>query len=532
MTPHPPSELRTTIDGLPLPFTRIEHYLAHWAARTPHTEAVVDSSGRLSYAQLQQAVLATASAMSQLGVTEGTCVAVLAPPSIDFLISLLASASLGAVWLGLNPKYTLTEMQRVVEDARPRLVLAHRRIGDADYSAILEQLRNCPGLQATHFWVLDSASTLLSKSHVASVAVPAFPTTTPSTTQQPVLLYVYTSGTTGTPKAARLTHQAIIRAAAVRARAWSVSPFRSLNNLPINHVGSVGDIACTTLVCGGCMVCLERFSPAGTLRCIEQEQVSFWYQVPTMFQMCLDLADDHPIDWSALQAAVWSGGRASETLIRRLARVAPRLGLDYSMTESVGAITLTLLTSDADLLEDHVGWPDPGRNLRLVDPDTLEPVSGGQAGEVQICDPWMFDGYRGTVQGGDAFAPGGWFRTGDLAVQRPDGAWRLVGRSKEMFKSGGYNVYPREVELAIESHPDVRAVAVVAIPDALYGEVGVAYVVGFAGFPDASVLEAHCRQLLANYKIPKRFVGMDALPMLPIGKVDKVALREAARNAG
>jgi acyl-CoA synthetase (AMP-forming)/AMP-acid ligase II len=196
------------------------------------------------------------------------------------------------------------------------------------------------------------------------------------------------------------------------------------------------------------------------------------------------------------------------------------------MTESVGAITLSPLTNNLEALDDSVGWMDPGRECRLADPESLMPTSGGQVGEVQIRDPWMFDGYRQADPATDAFTPDGWFRTGDLAMQRQDGAWRIVGRSKEMFKSGGYNVYPREVELVLEAHPGVAAVAVVEASDPLYGEVGVAFVVPRAPAPDPMVLTDHCREHLANYKIPKQFILIDALPVLPIGKVDKHALRK------
>ncbi len=198
------------------------------------------------------------------------------------------------------------------------------------------------------------------------------------------------------------------------------------------------------------------------------------------------------------------------------------------MTESVGAITLSPLSRSVDQLHDSVGWPDPGREIRLVDPATGRAVDPGQAGEVQLRDRWMFDGYRGDGQPADAFTADGWFRTGDLATQGGNGAWRIVGRSKEMFKSGGYNVYPREVEIVLEAHPGIAAIAVVETGDPMYGEVGVAFVVPRDPTPVPSELDAHCRRHLANYKIPKRFVFVDALPTLPIGKVDKVALRKQA----
>jgi acyl-CoA synthetase (AMP-forming)/AMP-acid ligase II len=519
--------LADAVNQLPVAYPRVEDYLKHWALLTPDAEAVVDSEGRMNYAQLREAVDQAARAMAELGVCDGTCVAVLAPPSIDFFVSFLATTTLGATWLGLNPKYTRAELEHVIEDAKPVLVLARSKIGEQDHLQTLRAIQGKPAMREKAFRRLDDRDDALD--------IAKFSGRTEAGGQLPiprnaVALYVYTSGTTGRPKAARLSHRALIRAAAVRAQVWHVTPFRAINNLPINHVGSVGDVACTTLIAGGCQVCLERFTPASTLECLQRERVSFWYQVPTMFQMCLDAAENLEMDWSHLQAAIWSGGRAPYLLISRLVSVARFLAVDYSMTESVGAITLSPLTNNLEALDDSVGWMDPGRECRLADPESLMPTSGGQVGEVQIRDPWMFDGYRQADPAADAFTPDGWFRTGDLAMQRRDGAWRIVGRSKEMFKSGGYNVYPREVELVLEAHPGVAAVAVVETSDPLYGEVGVAFVVPRAPVPDQMMLTDHCREHLANYKIPKQFILIDALPVLPIGKVDKHALRKQSAD--
>jgi fatty-acyl-CoA synthase len=507
------------------PCLRIEQYLQQWCSLTPDAEAIVDSNRRMTYVQLKTAVDKAACLLTAHDVVDGSCVAVLAPPSINTFISFLAANVVGATWLGLNPKYSLAEMGHVIRDSKPTLILAYGQIGDRSYEQDLHDI--CadsagPKQIPIHYFEVDSFSgTDEKKSHEDCFSNDLEPT-------NPIALFVYTSGTTGKPKAARISHNALIHAASVRVKNWNVTPFRSINNLPINHIGSIGDIACTTLVAGGSQVCLERFSPVATLDCIQRERVSYWYQVPTMFQMCMDASETMDMDWSSLQAAIWSGGRASHVLINRMASVAKFIAVDYSMTESVGAITLSPLTNDTSTLEDCIGWPVMVRGVRLVDPETLLPVDCGEAGEVQLFDQWMFDGYTDGVRSSDAFASDGWFRTGDLAIQLENGSWRIVGRSKEMFKSGGYNVYPREVEMAIEMHPGVAAVAVVETKDPLYGEVGVAFVVPQGPCPDESNLNSHCREHLANYKIPKRFVLVNELPMLPIGKVDKVALRSRA----
>jgi acyl-CoA synthetase (AMP-forming)/AMP-acid ligase II len=513
------------MDNESKPCLRIEQYLQQWVSLTPDAEAIVDSYRRMTYIQLNSAVLKAASLLTAHEVVDGSCIAVLAPPSINTFVSFLAANLLGATWLGLNPKYSRTELDHVIRDAKPLLILAYSQIGDRSYKQDLQAI--CADVDGTK----RVPVLYFEEDRLPGVDESGFHEDLFSKGQEPknaIALFVYTSGTTGKPKAARISHKALIHAASVRVKSWNVAPFRSINNLPINHIGSIGDIACTTLLAGGTQVCLERFSPVATLDCIQRERVSYWYQVPTMFQLCLDAAETIAMDWSSLRAAIWSGGRASHVLINRLASVAKFVAVDYSMTESVGAITLAPLTSDTSTLDDCIGWPVAERGIRLVDPETLLPVVVGEAGEVQLFDQWMFDGYRDGVRSSDGFTLDGWFRTGDLAVQLENGSWRIVGRSKEMFKSGGYNVYPREVEMVIELHPDVSAVAVVETSDPLYGEVGVAFVVLEDNCSDASALDAHCRKHLANYKIPKHFVEVNQLPMLPIGKVDKVALRGRA----
>lgn len=529
----PDNPLSALLIRLPPAHERLSDYLIEHAATRATAEAAVDGEHRISYAALAERVAQFAGMLDLLGVRPGERVAVLAPPSIDFLVSFLATTSLGAVWLGLNPKHTRAELQYVLTDAAPRVVLARSRIAGRDFLDDLRALRPQQEPQR-QFVLFDKRSGTSDFPHLVSLIDKYGLHTEKSVPRRAsaadIALLVYTSGTTGLPKGALLSHRALIRGALVRACAWPVAPLRALNNLPINHIGGVGDIACATLVAGGCQVFMEKFDPALTLRLVAAEKISFWYQIPTMFQLCLDHPAAEHMDWSHLDTAIWSGGRAPQELIGRLEKIARHLAVDYSMTESVGAITLTPRTRDRAMLADTVGWPDPGRGVRVVDPATLEVVAANESGEVQLNDAWRFSGYRVTATASDAYTSDGWFRTGDLAVRQADGTLKLVGRLKEMFKSGGYNVYPKEIELVIETHPDVVATAVVPLADSLYGEVGVAFVVPRGPQVCAAALETHCRATLANYKIPKHFVLTSELPMLPIGKIDRLALRECART--
>lgn len=520
----PVNPLNALLADLPAPLPRIEGYLTHWRRLRPEALACVDLERHLTFGELAFHVGRAARLLAAAGVGEDDCVAVLAPPSADYLVSFLAATTLGATWLGLNPKYTAHELEHVLADARPKLVLARPNISERDYASDFKVLdRVLQEIGAQLVWLTSDPRNIVSPalardSEEGEARCDAHPS-------NPIAALVYTSGTTGAPKAAQLTHAGLIRAAQVRARAWAVSPLRLIHNVPINHVGGLGDLTCTALVAGGAQVFLERFTAKGTLAAIGTHKITYWYQAPTMFEMCLSAPEAAELDWSSLQAVIWSGGRPSDALVRRLAKVAPQLGVDYSMTESVGPISIAPLWDSAEPYDGSVGWPDPTRGLRIVGGEGQLCEQPGEIGEVEINDAWMFAGYRGQAsQKAD-----GWFKTGDLAARDETGAWRLVGRSKEMFKSGGYNVYPREVELVIESYPGVLSVAVVEAPDPLYGEVGVAFVAAKAAMCVDDLLR-FCRERLANYKVPKRIELSTDLPMLPIGKVDKVALRVRART--
>jgi acyl-CoA synthetase (AMP-forming)/AMP-acid ligase II len=305
---------------------------------------------------------------------------------------------------------------------------------------------------------------------------------------------------------------------------WPLSPHRVINYFPINHIGSVVDCMMPCLVAGGTQVMLEQFDPAVCLELIERERITLWGSVPSVFQMQLELPNFAQFDLSSVQLIAWGGAAMRRETIERLRALCPKLATNYGMTETSSAITMVEPTDDLDVLANTVGHPRPGSEVRLVD-DQGRPIPIGHPGEIQVRSRCNFLGYWQRPDAtAAAFTSDGFFRTGDLGEQRSDGRIRLIGRLKEMYKSGGYNVYPREVETVIEAHPGVASAAVVSIPDPLWQEIGVAYVVPRESITTQQI-EQYCRDRLANYKLPKRIVLVAELPLLPIGKVDKRTLR-------
>lgn len=521
--------------GPPPLLPRISDYAGWMALHRPDDEAMVLDDRRWSYAELAHAVDELARALIVAGVAKGDRVATLQTPHPDYLVSFLASASIGAIWVGLNPRYQFEELAYVVADAAPKVLLARTCIGGRDYRDMLTDLRACSP-------TLDKVVTFADEPPVADFACwEAFIAAGERCADADLTaaragcggfdpcLIGYTSGSTGRPKGAVLHHHGLAAFSLAQNRLWPVTPLRVVNYFPVNHVGCVVDVSLPTLLAGGTILFLEQFDPRASLALMATEGATLWGSVPTCFQMQLDVPDFETFDLSAVQLILWEGAAMPVDLLRRLHAIHPRLATNYGMTETTSGITAIEPTDDLEVLANSVGPAFPGVEIRLVDAGGND-VATGKSGEIWARSPYNLLRYWNRArETAEALTSDGWFKTGDLAVRRPDGRYRIVGRLKEMFKSGGYNVYPREVETAIEAHPDVEQVAVVSSEDPTWQEIGVAFVVAREPLSIAEV-EAWCRERLANYKIPKRFVFVTALPLLPIGKVDKPALRQMAVN--
>ncbi|NND83516.1 MAG: AMP-binding protein, partial [Acidimicrobiia bacterium] len=236
-------------------------------------------------------------------------------------------------------------------------------------------------------------------------------------------------------------------------------------------------------------------------------------------------------DLSSVEYIIWSGAAAPEPLLEVLATFDATLATSYGMTETVGSVTYTDLDAGFEVLANTIGKPDPRYEVKVMRPDGTE-SEVGEEGEIWVRGDCRMLGYFNREDATkETIDPDGWLHTGDLAFMRPDGNLTLVGRLSEMYKSGGYNVYPREVEMVLEDHEALVLAAVVGVPDPLYREVGFAFVQAQPGASvDLDGLRAYCRTRLANYKVPKHFEVIEEMPFLPVGKIDKLRLAEMARD--
>lgn len=513
---------------------RISDYADYWAARRPSQEAMVLGGLRLTYAELAAEVDRCARAMFAAGVRRGDRVAVLATPRPESLICFLASARLGAMFTGLNYRFKLDELAFVVNDSMPVLLIAMPQIEARDYRPDIRELAGRqPSVKriVTLFGDMASSSQSYEKflDSAATADIDEYRQATAAVVADDPILLVYTSGSSGRPKGAMISHRGLCHCSRNQSDHWWAEPFRVLNNLTISNMFCVGDLFCYCLVGGGTTVFMERFDPRGVLETIERERVTVWGQVATMQQLALSHPDAPQFDLRSLQLIFWAGAPAPRDLIQRLHAICPNLSTNYGLTETVAGVTYARVGSSLEVLAETAGAPDPHYELRVVDADGRV-LGDGEAGEIQVRGLCQMVGYFNRPDATSAMIDTeGWLHTGDVGLRRPDGNYRIVGRLSDMYKSGGFNVYPREVEILLESHPAVALAAVVGITDTTYGEVGLAYLMLRPGAQaDEAELKAWCRDRIANFKVPKKFVLCDRLPMLAVGKVDKPALRRAA----
>lgn len=499
----------------------VQGCLEAWARSRPAELAMVAEDGALSWGDLKRVVDQWSAALIRVGVRRGARIAVLSPPGIEPFVLYLAALRVGAVFVGLNPRHRLRELEHIVGETQPRLLFAIGRFAERDYRGDVAALR--PLVQSEPIWLDDPASVALFIE--GTDHSPLDQLDRPTRPVDPACV-IYTSGSTGSPKGAVLSaHGLIANARAVVPSLSKGGAFRCQTDHPIDHVGGI-DRLYFTLVTGGAMFIARRFDARNVLDMIERHRLSLWYGELTQFVKAEPFLDE--FDLSSLEVALYVGP-ASRDLIGRLRRVAGRLVTAYGMTELSSASHITDETTTADQLSrGAVGRPLDVVLTRIVDDEGV-PVAPGEPGELQVRSSCVFLEYLGRPEAtAGAFTSDGWFRTGDLLREDDDGLCYFVGRIGSMFKSGGYNIYPEEIESVLKDHVEVADAAVVPMPDPVFQSVGWAFVQPVVGSsPDINALDLWLRERLAGYKVPKRLELMAELPKLSNQKVDKTALAAA-----
>ena len=504
---------------------KLAAFLAAHALATPGREAVVavGNAGdvRLSFSQVDEQSTRLASGLASRGIAVGDRVAIALANRAEFVVAFMGVVKAGAIAITLNPKLSPPEVAYILGDATPKaLVLEDETRVLLSKSGPLPSLRLCvdaPSEGEASFADLIRASTL---------DLPEVPP------EFDDCMISYTSGTTGKPKGAIITQaNYIMLAAYINGLQWNLTPAdRILATTPLAHRSAFQRLL--NMVCAGAsLVVMPRFDAKEAARIIEKEGITLMGMVPTVGRMLLPEIEAAPERFRTLRAAVVTGEAFPVEVKQRLLRVLPKLELHsfFAMTE-VGAIT-NLGPSEQFDKGASVGRVNPGVELKLVD-DKGERVPVGETGEILVRSGppgscLTMRGYYNNPEATREAIDNGWVKTGDLGRFDAEGYLYIVDRKKDMVLSGGYNIYSKEVEAAIMGVPGVHDVAVVGVPDAVYGEAVAAFVETHPGQSVAAehIIE-HCRENIASYKKPRYVRFVNALPRNSTGKVLKYELRQ------
>ena len=439
---------------------------------------------------------------TQYGVGRGDRIAILALNDVRTFELLVAASALGAAIVPLNLRLTERELEPVVGIAAPKVLFV-----DETHAAML-------------------AGTTIPRARLADEDLLAERGWDGNDgTLDDALVILFTSGTTGRPKGAILPARAIAANAESTRRAWELTHDDvALIDAPLFHTGGLNVLATPLLYVGGRAVVLPRFEANASAEVLIQEKCTVSFGVPTMIERLLAGGF---VDKSVVRLWVTGGAPCPPSLLDAFAQRGLRLLQGFGMTECGPNCFRPL----AEAERGSVGTPTFDLEARLVKDDGTD-VAAGEPGELWLRGPQLFSGYLNDAQATATALAGGWLHTGDVLRATARG-WFVAGRKKEMFISGGENVYPAEVEIAICEHPAVAEAAVVALPDAKWGEVGVAFVVLRAGAGEATAetLRAFLKARIAGYKVPKSIVIEAELPRTPVGKIDKQTLSARAAAA-
>ncbi|WP_308190608.1 AMP-binding protein [Streptomyces sp. HPF1205] len=504
-------------------------------------EALVDVPGgrRWTYEQFGRAVDEVALGLAAHGVGKGDRVGIWAVNCPEWVFVQYATARLGAIMVNINPAYRLHELAFVLDQSGIEVLIASTEYRGSDYRAMAAAVRpECPRLrEVLHIgdpeWdrlIADGAG--MEDGYLAAREAEL-------SCDEPVNIQ-YTSGTTGFPKGATLSHHNILNNGyfvggtvgyTEQDRICLPVPFYHCFGMVMGNLGATSHGACIVIPA-------PSFDPAATLRAVERERCTSLYGVPTMFIAELNLPDFASYDLSSLRTGIMAGSPCPVEVMKRVMAEMhmAEVSIAYGMTETSPVSTQTRRDDDLEHRTETVGRVLPHLEVKVVDPTTGVTVDRGTAGELCTRGYSVMLGYwdepERTAEVVDA---GRWMHTGDLAVMRDDGYLAIVGRIKDVILRGGENVYPREIEEFLHTHPKVADIQVVGVPDDHYGEEILACVIPRdpADPPTLEELTAFCRDRLAHFKVPRHLRITDAFPMTVSGKVRKVELRaqfEAGRS--
>jgi fatty-acyl-CoA synthase len=552
------SHARGAVD-VPLIEQTIGAFFDDMVARQPEHEALVSvhQGRRYSYRALRDEARKLASALLGIGLQRGDRVGIWSHNNVEWVLMQLATAQVGLVLVNINPAYRTAEVEYALNKVGCRLLVSMAQFKTSDYLGMLRELapewaggrpgalsaERLPQLQ-TVVWI-DTAgqgdeqpglmrfSELLARGRADDAQVDAVAATLDA--NDPINIQ-FTSGTTGFPKGATLTHRNILNNGFFIGECMKLTPAdRLCIPVPLYHCfGMVlGNLACFTH--GSTVVYPnDAFEPLSVLQTVQAEKCTGLHGVPTMFIAELDHPRFKEFDLSTLRTGIMAGSPCPVEVMKRV-QADMHMGevtIAYGMTETSPVSCQSSTDTPLDKRVSTVGTVQPHLEVKIIDPDSGKTVAPGQSGELCTRGYSVMHGYWGDeAKTKEAIDAEGWMHTGDLATMDAEGYVNIVGRIKDMVIRGGENIYPREIEEFLYRLPQVQDVQVVGVPDAKYGEELCAWVIVKPGQSlDEEAVRAFCKGQIAHYKVPRFIRFVDAFPMTVTGKIQKFKIREAMKD--
>lgn len=518
---------------------RLSDYMKQAAQRDPNHPAFIYKDKEFSYGDFSKDAHQFAKFLLKIGVQKGDRLGYIMNGRPEFYVFYMAAGMVGAIIVGMGTRFTPNEMQYVLNNSEADYVLTLYGLGETAsfQEKIAVALPNCPSVKQV--WVVGGPAELpnaLAWEEIMQGDYSEFDQALKDRESQvgpdDGLIIVYTSGTTGQPKGALMTHRNVVSQSLIICDEFGpptgLTPDdRFLHHVPVNHVSGATEMGASPIVAGCTQVVIDQFHPAVTLEQMQKHKVTVMAGVPTMYVMEFNLPNFEDYDLSSVRFCMIGGAMAPKEVLAKMKEISPYCNNPMGMTETSGLITYNDVGASVENLNKTVGKCPPEFEMKIVDKDRKE-VPNGTPGEIAYRGPTVIKEYFKMPEAtAAAIAEDGWFYSGDAGYIDENGDLCLVGRLKEMYITGGENVYPAEVEEYISRYPGVALVALLPVPHEVMGEVGRAYIVPKPGVTlDGDAIQEYLKEYLAPYKIPRQYVFRDSLPMTPLGKIEKKIIRQ------
>jgi fatty-acyl-CoA synthase len=500
---------------------------------SPEKEVLADGYRRMTYRELQTEATILASGLTRLGIHKGDRVAVCLPNWHEFVVIYLAVAKIGAILVPFNTRYREHEVEYILRNSGAKIAFFTREFSNVrhfdQFTRAKQQLSTLEMLVSVRF----EAEGLISYERLLDNPPEPDELQVQIDPKEDVFTILYTSGTTGMPKGAMLTHDNVVHTATITAETMRCTDQDVFFiAVPVFHVFGMVPSILTALSARARMVLMEQYNAKNALALIEQERITVHHGVPTMFILELNYPDFKKYDLSSLRTGIIAAAPCPVEIVRRIRfEMNCDIVVAYGLSETSPTLTMTGFDDDDIVRSETVGKVLPGAEVKVVDHNRRE-VPTGEVGELACRGFGVMKGYYNMPEKTrEAIDQDGWFYTGDLAMIDAQGYIRIVGRKKEMIIRGGYNIYPREVEEVFYTHPSVLEVAIVGLPDTVLGEISCAAI---RLKPNATVTPEELREFIkskvADYKVPDKIVFLQEFPMTASGKIKKVDLQESLKE--